>query len=300
MSESLRQSSAEATGVARRTVIWRHFTWQVPAAWEMLLFSRDPHQGRCVFADRYMHRLEVNWTHFRRAPDFGRVLTDYRGALTQLPGVTEVKSAKVADWCGLKAVTAASENTRYGRFFSGENCLLELVFIWPGRQDATLEKHVLDSVRAQPPEASGRQRWRAFGMDFDVTPGLELTSCSALPGQVTLTFADPRQRRIEVFRRQGLVTQWLKTPVADWLTSQVPPRFRAAERRNEARQGHTIEHLSGVSPAAGLARVWGRTQPWQATAWLCPADGRLYSWTAAGADRVGIPRLTCCEPIHDS
>ncbi|OPZ26617.1 MAG: hypothetical protein BWZ02_01944 [Lentisphaerae bacterium ADurb.BinA184] len=277
-------------------VAWRHFAWQVPDTWEMLLFSRDQESGQCVFADRYMHRLEFNWQRAERAPDFARMLADCRNSLTGEPAVTAVCDIEVAGWRGLAVSTAAGGSSRFGRYFAGERCLVELVFVWPERRDLSLEADVLASVRETPRDEAGRRHWRAFGLDVRVPEELALQSCRALPGRAEMVFRDAKGRREERFQRLGLVPQWLRGTVAEWLNAQIPAAVTNRSCGSETRGRHERALIRGDGAGAGVARLLGHRQPWQAAAWICPEDGRLYSWITIGrAGAAGHPgQLSCC------
>lgn len=194
-------------------IVWRHFSLQIPDAWEMLLFSRDMQAGYCTFADRYQHRLEFNWKQIPGNPDWERMWQDYRD---QLACKSNHNSAPLPlqsykEWVGLDIQAEKAANSRYGRWFSGEHCLIEMVFLWPGRRDEQLLKQVLDSVAEVPADRHARRLWCAFGMQVLASDELALRVCVAQPGQVQMVFTHIKDAlREERFERMGLVSYWLR------------------------------------------------------------------------------------------
>jgi hypothetical protein len=274
-----------------RTWIWRHLSVAVPEAWELLQFSCDRAAGRCAFADRYRFRLEVSWRQVAGPPDVDRMLADYEARLTE-QGMTEARRLQRGGWRGLGGRLDGQPMSRYGAYVPQEACVVEVVFIGTDAADAALEERVLASVRAEPPDAEGGRRWRAFGMDMRVPPGVDLAGMTVQPAHAEAHFAGPR---VEVrFARRGLVPVWLRSPVDEWLRGWLPPDARrgTAPARALARGGHTVTRLEGRRRRGLL----GPGRPFRAEAWLCPADGRLYSWIGTGAAfvRDGQGPLACC------
>lgn len=275
-----------------RTWTWRHLAVNLPEEWEMLQFSRDPAAGRCAFADRHRFRLELSWRQVAGPPDFERMLHDYEARLTER-GMTDGQRVHRGAWRGLSGRLDGRPMTRYGAHVPGERCLVEAVFIWPDAVDPVLETLVLGSLHAAPPEADGCRRWRAFGMDMRVPAGLELAEVTVQPAHAETHFAEGR--RDVRFARRGLVPTWLRTPVDAWLLHWLPTNARPAPAGTHslACGTHTVAQINGVRRTR---RVFGRGRPFRAEAWLCPGDGRLYSWIGTGDPFGGETRrpLACC------
>lgn len=283
-----------------REWIWRNLRLECPADWEMLLFSRSPAQGRCVFADRYAHRLELSWRVVPGRPDFDRMLSDYAGSL-RAGGRPDPAPLRAGAWRGWLAEKDGRPSSRLGLHLPAEACLVELVFLWPDARDEALEHAILDSVRDEPADADGLRRWRAFGLDARVSPGLDFRACVVQPARAEWTFAAPRGRRRERFARLGLVDQWLRRPVGDWLLARAPANRKATvQRRTEA--GHEVFSLVPAETACSMITLPLKGGAFGGEAWICPRDGRLYAveWTGGrprpggGEPRRGR-RLACCE-----
>ncbi len=273
---------------------------ELPADWEMLQLSRDPAAGRCVFADRYQYRFEFNWRQVPGRPDFERMLSDYQARLTTAGGLTDPQPEKRGVWRGLRGKQGGRWISRLGAYFEREACLVEAVFIWPGDPDVALQRAILEGMQPEPPWGEDLRRWRAFGMDWLVSGGEGPAECRVQPASTHITFCKgkpPRQR--ETFVRLGLVPEWLKGTVRDWLALQKPADVSIRRRDVFASAGHSVEWVEGDRPVRGLGRLRGRREVYRAAAWMCPRDGRLYCISVErhaaprAADLAG-GRLSCC------
>jgi len=311
--------------------VWRNFGIELPDEWEMLQFSRGVDTGRCAWADRYQFRLELDWRKVAGPLDFERMISDYRSKLRDDEHMSEVERTREAGWLGVRGRKGPVEQVRFARHFGEESCLVEIVLIWPESRDARLEKAILRSVRAEPEGPGGFRRWRAFGMDLLVSPGLALRDCSVEPASVRMTFADERSgwrgsRKEETFRRIGMVPEWLAradgkaesdrpdssasartgpgSPVAEWLSRSAPGEVVARLQSLTEVRGHLVERMRGEWRAGILSALVGRRRRYEAAAWICPADGRLYFVSVASALPEGpeepdlVPgRLSCCAGL---
>ena len=289
-----------------QTWIWRHFHMQHPDEWEMLHYCCDPAVGRCALADRYRFRLEFHWRRFAVRPDLDRILTDYR---QQLEGKASeqgaaVRSVRHGAWQGLEKVSGGVLTWRFGRFFSVESCLVELVFVWPDDPDEPLAHDILDSVREEPARGEVR-RWRVFGMDMGVSADFTARQCTIEPARAEMVFGPvkPSVRR-ETFQRLGMVEQWLAGTIADWLDTQRPATAKGWRTGRRQRANHSICVATAAVPATGVKRLLRRPGSFQAAAWICPADKRLYSvMSASGEPPTEQPetlaggRLACCDDL---
>jgi hypothetical protein len=284
----------------RRLWIWRHFRLRLPADWEMLQFTRNPAVGRCAFADRYAFRLEMNWRAVGGPPDFDLMLRDYTTRLRE-QGHEHLRPVRRAGWRGVVGERQGLALSRFGAYFDEASCLVELVFIWPEMSvDRSLEQTVLESVGEEPPDAAGRRRWRAFGMDVHVHGGLSPARCRVLPGEVDWVFEATRGRPRVRVRRIGLRPLWMRQGVDAWLRANAPP-LRGARGETMERQGHALHRWSGRLRTGGLERLTRGPRDYWAEAWVCPADDRLYareiqgpSVFAAEEGRGGSLRCTAC------
>ena len=283
-----------------QTVVWRNLRLQVPDDWEMLQYSRSFGAGRCAFADRWEFRLELCWRQTGGAPDLGRVMSDYEAALRE-DGLRTPQREAAGEWRGVRGEQEGVETARWGRYFAGEKCLVEVVVRWPAGREARLEESILASVAEEAPQADGSRRWRAFGMELLAAPGLALTECSAQPACAEMVFGNRSGSAVERFSRRGMVGEWLKVPVEAWLQTWVGDAgARAVESRRLDAGEHRVQCRRGEAVGRGLVGRLLRRRFCEAAAWLCPGDGRLYAYSRvaparpAGAARVP---LRCCQRV---
>ncbi len=275
--------------------VWRGIRIEVPDDWEMLLFSREARAGRCAFADRYQFRLEFSWRQGNARPDMERMLSDYLGKLRLEGTVPDAREVRNGPFRGIEGRQEGIPTSRFGLYLERLGCLVELVFLWPEARDADLERAVLGSIEPELPWAQGLQHWRAFGLDV-LTPGsLTLSECRNEPANAALTFTSPRSQTTERFMRLGLVEEWLEWPIEQWLRSRTPrdATITAVEATSEG--GHERVVLTGRRRPGFLRKA----APYVATAWRCPADGRLYAMTSCGSDAPSLGhRLSCCSEME--
>ncbi len=261
-----------------REWIWREFKILLPDDWEMLQFSREPEAGNCAFADRYQFRFEYNWKKVPGPPDYERMLADYIQKLSAEQELAEVKQLRHAGWHGFQGKLASGWTSRLGRYFDGLSRLLELVFLWPDKVDRRLLKQVLGSVTVQDVGNSHFQRWRAFGMELLAGAGLKLETCKVQPALAQLTFTDGKRTHcLEHFERLGMVEHWLSGSVREWLTGKQPGELLEPRNSSNTINAHKIEQVTGKLPPWKFPRLGRKQNSYEAAAWLCPADGRLYS-----------------------
>jgi hypothetical protein len=135
-------------------------------------------------------------------------------------------------------------------------------------------------------------------MDLLAAAGLPLRQCAMQPARACMTFGDEAGRREETFQRLGMVDEWLRGSVRDWLAAQAPRDLVRGSHSSADEQGHRVERLSGTRRAGFLRRA----RRHEAAAWRCPRDGRLYCASFAGqppdaATRLAGERLSCCEEL---
>ena len=273
----------------------------------MLQFSKNPDRGKCAFADRYQFRLEVGWRKVPGPPDFERMMSDYLARLRDREKMADASRRRLAGWEGIEGSAEGARSSRYGRFFAGESCLVEAVLLWPDVPDERLQKTVLDAIAEEPPRPAGLRRWKAFGMDLLASGDLPLAICRVEPAAARLTFrSEGRNAPEEKFIRLGMVPLWMKGTVRDWLRAQAPAGASSVEQASRECRGHAIEALRAASAAEGLARLRGRRRRYEAEAWICPADGRLYFASREAVESGGrrpVPlagrTLSCCGPMRE-
>lgn len=286
--------------------IWRNFRFQLPADWEMLQFSRHSQSGRCAFADRYQFRLELSWRVVKGPPDFERMISDYQSKL-QEEGMENLKRRRRGSWQGVEGMTDGLLTTRFSRYFPGELCLVELVFIWPNRRDSEMEQRVLDSVNEESKPINRFQRWKAFGMDLFVSRELTLQNCVVEPAHTEMVFKDSKGHVSERFARRGLVSEWFTGEVSKWLQEWIAKdkQITPMETETSHLNAHSIHRLVAEEHTPSLARLLGKHIRADAAAWICPEDGRLYSVfqsSPAGKmltnRKLTRPRFSCCTRME--
>jgi hypothetical protein len=281
--------------------IWRDLELRVPADWEMLQFSCRRDHGRCAFADRYRFRLELSWQEVAGPPDYERMFSDYRARLEE-QGMEDCRTVSRAGWQGLSGVTDGLRSCRYGRFLPAQKVLVEAVFLSEDASDPDQEQRVLRSLKEHRSPSDPVQRWRAFGLDVRVPSDLTLARCRVEPAHAVMSFQNARGRDMVEAARRGLVPEWLKAPVDRWLAADVSERVRNRKQSSEMRQGHSVFLLRGVWWSRFL---FSRPRAYEAAAWICPHDGRLYSMRRFPRRRRGSGRgpsevchLGCCSQME--
>ena len=251
--------------------IWRQIGIQLPADWECLQYARESAQGRCAFADRHRFRLELNWRVFQAAPDLERMTKDYAASLEA--GWENIQFIRCRGWPGLTGRRGEETVSRFGAYLDELNVLVEVVCIHPDKRDDALEARILPTVRAVPPDADGYQRWRAFGMDMRVPASFQLSECAVEPARVGMRFEGPNKPDRWIFRRYGMVDDWLKISLREWLQLQCDPEVKEARFMTATQGNRAIERVEGVWKPEGLLLRGGL---YTASAWREPGDQRLY------------------------
>ncbi|MBD3240200.1 MAG: hypothetical protein GF331_06405 [Chitinivibrionales bacterium] len=281
--------------------IWRHVRIEVPDDWEMLQYGRDLSDGRCAFGDRYSIRLELSWRQSGAPPDMRRTIDDYVTKLKQDEIMPDARALNRAGWHGVEGHVGGVLNTRFFRYLPSEQCVVQLVLLWPDGRDVSLEEHLLSGIGEERPINGEYRRWRAFGMDLTTREGLRLSECRIEPGNATMSFApENKSHAQETFRRLGFVSHWLHGSVEQWLEVDAPREMRIERRETETRSGHVLVNLAGTRPSHGAARMIGKRDRIDICAWKCPHDEHLYVVRLEGEStdrrerRLAGERLRCC------
>lgn len=251
--------------------IWRQIGVELPPDWECLQFSRDSEAGRCAFADRHRYRFELNWRRSKGEPDFKRMMKDYGESLAG--SWEDIRSVHSRGWPGLTGRRGEEVVSRFGHFFKEIELLVEVVFIHAEERSRRLESNILATVRAVPPEPTGMQKWRAFGMEMQVPRGFTLGECVVEPARIGMRFDGPKKPDRWIFRRYGMVDQWLKTSVREWLGAQVGDLVRKVRLKPVGGGGGDLARIEGQWRPKGLLL---RKGAYAAAAWRDRRDGRLY------------------------
>jgi hypothetical protein len=279
---------------------------ELPEDWELLQFSRERSEGRIAFADRYQFRFEFSWRVIGGRPDMQRLTNDYLAKVRVENDDRNARTRNVGPWHGLRTGEKAALSTRFSRYFPQESCLVESVFLWPDGVDVGVERKTLDSIGEERQTSPNRKRWRAFGMDALASSDLVLAQCLVEPARAQLKFVSSTgRRREEQYERLGMVPEWMKCSVREWLVRHVPKAAVVEAENGDSVRGHEIQTLRCTSYANGMARLLGRKTYHEVAAWLCPVDGRLYSARLTGQEAppsedlqtLAGGRLSCCGDV---
>ena len=272
--------------------IWRDVRLEIPGDWEMLQFSRARDKGRCAYADRRQFRLELSWRQVKGAPDFPRMMADYKARLESAGELQDAHTFTLSGWHGLAGMQKNLRVSRFGNYFDKENLLAELVFLWPDKRDIPLENDILQSCRYAPPE-NGFRKIKAFGMSCRSPEKYEFTACSVQPAMAAMVFSGARRPARIRLQRFGMVPQWLDQPLTTWAGTQLPKEARNPDFESRSRNGHEIVTAKADYAPRGFLIRKGL---YAASAWICPKDGRLYhaeQICRSAKDIVNHP-LDCC------
>ena len=282
--------------------IWRNFQLQLPDEWEMLRYDKDKSNGRCVYADRYQHRLELSWRVVSRPPELDKLLDDYKKKWAQEVETEIGESVKVAGWLGFLTTVAGEVHSHFLRYFPDEKTAIELIFLWPEERDKGEEREILTSF-AMEPCVDGLRRWAAFGLDFLVSDDLDISYSRIEPGNAQLAFGIlNEQGREERFERYAFLEDRLKEPLAAWLKHRLPRGVVQESVVDYTQVGHIITGITGKWYPNFFMRWLRRGKKFASYAWVCPVDKRLYylhlieDMTVTQSRAVGV-RLACCDDI---
>ncbi len=266
-----KHQSNQRTAEATTLWMWRQIALELPADWECLQFARDPAVGRCGFADRNRYRLELNWRAFKAEPDFERMMKDYASSLED--SWEGLRTLRCRGWPGVTGRRGEETVSRYGAYFCSLGLLVEVVFAHQGDRDDALEARILHTVEPVLPTSEGRQRWRAFGMEMAVPKSFPLSECVVEPARAGMRFDGPKKPDRWIFRRYGMVKNWLKVPLRDWLHAQLEESVHAPRSETITRGNLHLERVTGEWRPKGILLPRGL---YTTEAWINDMDGRLY------------------------
>ena len=295
------QRDKEVAGYRRW--VWRGIEMQLPADWEMLLFSRRLEDGSCTFADRYQYRMQVAWRVLEGEPDVARTMQDYAGKIRHEYERENVETREIAGWPGVGFMEKDGRRMfRFIRYFREPSILLEVIF--PAEEaDPAPKEHILGNMVA----GTDLSRWCGLGLNVKVPEGLRLSACEARPGAASMRFVPAHAKDDSgddeyYFVRLGMLKRWLKGTTRDWLRLQIPAGSEIEASGDIHEGGHDGAWLTGKLPRKSWLRaLFSVPRRFAATAWICPGDGRLYmgmrkcrsAEVLLGAHRLK-EKLLCC------
>lgn len=273
--------------------VWLGMALTHPAEWEPARLSLNPLKAGCTLVDRYGQRLSAEWRPIRATPDVPRIFRQYR---RRAAGDFVEELGRLDDWQGHVRRDGDVLLTHAGRYFAGPPRLVEVVIPWRGPRDRALERKLLQGLAPIDP-ASPQRIWQALGLSVSVLKGSTMWQYVAQPGLVRFDFRS-RDGHLSV-ERVGVVEQWLTMPLSQYLEGRAP------QERQESAGAVTVNGHDGcevlTSAASPLGRLLGRRHWRRQTAWICPADGRLYhvNWSHSGRQPRAVPEVEvgCCGPL---
>ncbi|TVR51134.1 MAG: hypothetical protein EA425_07790 [Puniceicoccaceae bacterium] len=262
------------------TWIWHGLRLQLPADWELLEFSKNPRQGRLLFADADDIRLEASWQEAAGEPGWRRLLSDYRHMLEEA-GWDTAKPRRHGPWHLLPTEGGDRIAWRAFRHFPGSRRLLELVVRPPPEQTLDAVTSLLDGCDwPQPPEDS--LHWRAFGIEVRFSSHHRLKDCDIKPAHVKLEFEHERHRL--VCERRGLADLWLRGDLEEWIESKLPEGTRVLKREARFDEAGPGFDFNGVHHRGRGMLGWLRRRPFTGRLWRCSRCGRILRWLAYPLD----------------
>ncbi len=253
--------------------IWRQIRFTLPPDWEMLQYSRERAAGRCAFADRYRYRFEINWKSVPGEPDFQRMMSDYASRLEQEEKMSDIEPAKIAGFHGLTGTGSTGPVSRFGLWLPAPGLLVETVFLWPDARNGELERQILRSIEFVDADADGCVPWRALGMHTRVPASFAFADCTIQPARAGFLFRGKSDAETWIFRRYGMIRDWLRKPLEDWIDEQTPADIKHRRVEYNRRGGIDRVELHGHFRPRGLLKHSGI---FTSAAWIHPQDGRLY------------------------
>jgi hypothetical protein len=277
------------------TWLWHGLRLELPADWEVLEFAKNARRGRLLFADAEDFRLEASWQEAPTAPEWGRLLADYAGRLREAGWEVDEPASRGA-WRTLGARGRRQETWRAIRHFPMAGRLLELVGnVERGADPGTACAAVLAGAEWVEPPAAVR-RWRAFGLEVQLTEPLALNTCEVWPAHVRLEFGAADER--VTCERRGLVPRWLPAGgVGRWLREGLADDARVqSEESTHDEAGTGLRLKADERQGRGLFGTL-RRRPVTAQAFRCPHCDRVVRWFVRRAREVAedteLPAVRC-------
>lgn len=265
---------------------WRGFSFVAPREWEMLQFSTDEKDGRCVFADRYRFRYELSWRKVPGPPQLNLMIGNYLSKLREEKQATGVNEKREGPWSGLGGRSVNQKFSQFIRYFPASECLVETVFLWPEKIAVAQEREMLNSI-AEHEEEGGQTRWRGFSLD--VRSPYPVQGFTVNPAAVKFVFGYEQNWREQMkVERRGMVKEWMNAPLHEWVSAQVPLSVKNPQPgTRELESGVTCHLVTGQKKLAPARRVQrmalGKGKEalgeqhlnYLAAAWISPRDKRL-------------------------
>lgn len=258
---------------------WHHLVLQVPAAWEVIGYKKNPDDGKLVVADRHGETLHAYWRRMTSPPSVERALIGLVAAQPDIDlseGAIRKAIFEVAGWSVFltKKEGTPSFATRH---HAPEECLLNLTF--PPHPDTAEPKVIRRILESWDPNDGEERRWAAFGIECTLPKEYELDEVSPLPAAQVMTFATRKDEIITV-HRYGMMPAVLGKDDPATFFARIKGRKAVLRREGEFQQGG---RYSGVRLAyatrgkGGFDALLARTWQGRVWVWRCDDIKRLYA-----------------------
>jgi hypothetical protein len=272
-----------------------------PPEWELAVASGTDEPGRCTFADRHYHRLDIRWRPLTYVPNLDLILTKYRehNKDTELADLTDLPP----DWRGLRKQTPQGTLVHADRFFRNVRLLSEVTIIFPDRRDRELESQILASVQPEDPHSQTRL-WDAMGLGVTIGRDFDLRRSTSNVGRVLWEFSTPaKSSPLLSVERIAMPDYWLKVPLRDWVVQELPSDHQTIRQEMAVYNTHRGEKLISTARVGTVAALRGVRKVRLDLAWQCPVENRLYRISFSQVtrdDEIPLPEhlaVRCCRVV---
>jgi hypothetical protein len=273
-----------------------------PAGWELAIACGVDEPRRCVFADRYYHRLDVSWRPLKFEPNLDLVLQKYRRREKKQTDTVVKELTGLSEWRGVVQKLSHGTVVNAVCFLSNAHWLVDVTITWPKSRDVDLEKAILKSIKAEDPGTSPRF-WQAMGISLSLGSEFDLVLSQAKVGQVKWDFATEARRGPKLaVERIALPEYWLKGTLREWLAGQLRPGSKLLRQDQATVNNHRGEQMLSRRKLGPVTAARGFAELRLDVAWLCPVESRMYhvsNTDVARAADTSLPRdlsIRCCRP----
>ncbi len=284
---------------------WRGLRVDHPADWEIALASGYGEPGRCAFADRSYHRLDIRWRKVKRPPNLELTLEKHRlDAKGETRELKPLPSAP-AGWHGYVRKAPPGTIVHAIKLLRDQRMLVEATVVWPKRRDIGMESAILASVDV---DASGDRRlWRAMGISLELSSKFDLRKSESKVGRVKWEFATDEKSGPQLsVERLAMPDYWLKgAPLRDWLDDDLAAQKEIIDRRLVTVGNHRGCSVTSLSKIGAVASLRGLHRLRLDLAWQCPVESRIYRISASQVsaerqmDMPGEPKVECCRHVGE-
>ncbi len=277
--------------------IWRDVKLEHPVDWELFRMNRKDDRWRCCFADRYHQRLDLRWRRLKYVPDLNKMLERHHEK--EKADKTTVLQGQPEGWLGTVRQTEGGWIVNAGKFFENAKLLVEIVVVWPGKRDRSLENRILQGIRPAESE-SGLKLWKAMGMRVRLSEQYDIIEFKAEAGRVEWIFGKERKRGPRVaIERIAMPKYWLRGTLDKWLMSQ-SGEWKIMSRSKEVINGHEAAVQKAQTRGLLVDSLVLKRKVKVEKAWLCEKEQRVYKVSCGATQRsldIDVPEdvmVYCC------